>query len=155
MDLYNMMRNIRNINTEEEIKKSIEKVKETLRNITENKRCFIYSSYVYEELRNNHITSRIISTKDLGYNYEHRFVLVPNEIEEDSYFLIDLTFKQFINQEVDNVIFKTLLEDGYQKINNDLWFFYLQYATGNVEQIPCSLDNAFYRKIDSDNKITF
>lgn len=150
-----MMKNIRNTNTEQEIKKSIEIVKEKLNSLTDDRTCFIYSSYVYEELRNNHITSRIISTKDLGYDYEHRFVLVPNDVEEDNYFLIDLTFKQFTNQEVDNVIFKTLLEDGYQKISNDLWFFYLQYATGNVEQIPCSLDNAFYKKIDSDNKITF
>lgn len=82
MDL-NYLTNITKINYEEEIKKVIEKVNTTYKDLIKEQTCFLYSSFIYEELKNKHIISRIISTKDLGIEYEHRFVLVK---EMNKYF---------------------------------------------------------------------
>ena len=152
MELYDWMKNIRKTNVEEEIKNSIITTKEKLNNLTEDRTCFIYSSYLYEELKNKHIPARIISTKDLGYDYEHRFVLVSNEIEEDNYYLIDLTFSQFLQKNEKNPLFLSLLENGYQEINNDLWTFYIEYVTGNQNEIPFSLDKIFYQDLNQESK---
>jgi len=150
MELYNMITNIKNANKEEEIKKAIEITKNNLSNLTEERTCFIYSSYIYQELQKNHINSRIISTKDLSYEYEHRFILVPDNVEEETYFLIDLTYSQFNTKEP---LFDKLSNNGYQKINNDLWTFYLSQVTQNEKGINLSLSDTYFDiKKSSKNK---
>ena len=141
MELYNLITNIRNTNKEQEIKKVIDTVRNNLSNLTEERTCFIYSSYLYQELQKNNINSRIVSTKDLLCEYEHRFVLVPDNIEEETYFLIDLTYSQFDKKEP---LFDKLLKDGYQQINNDLWNFYLSQVTREEKGISSSLSDAYF-----------
>ena len=88
--------------------------------------CKVYSSYVYNELKKNHILARLINTSDLGFDYEHQFILVPiNKLTKD-YYLIDLTYSQFIKNIEDEKVFTELLNKGYQKINNELWIQYLK-----------------------------
>jgi len=147
MELYDLMKNIRKTDYEQAIINTINKTKNKLTSLTEERTCFLYSSYIYEELKNNHIPARIISTKDLNYDYEHRFVLVPNT-NEDNYFIIDLTFSQFNNKE----LFNDLLNKGYQKINNDLLSFYLPVVTNDNKDIEVSLDDIFY--INENKKIS-
>ena len=94
MDLFNMMKNIRGINNEEELVIGISIVKEKLNDLTDERTCKIYSSYLVNELKGLHVPVRLVNTLDLGIDFEHHFVLVPsNEIGD--YFIVDLTFTQF------------------------------------------------------------
>lgn len=73
MDLFDMMKNIRGINTEEMLDKSIEMVKTRLNLLTKERMCKVYSSYLLDELNNNHVPARLINSLDLGLSYEHYF----------------------------------------------------------------------------------
>ena len=74
----------------------------------------------------------------LEAEYEHYFILVPVNIME--YYLIDLTYPQFKNNE----LFKDLYEKGYEKIT-DL-NFYLYYAIVTGEQSKITLSDTFLNK---------
>lgn len=137
MDL-NYLTNITKINYEEEIKKAIEKVNNKYKNLTKEQTCFLYSSFIYEELKNKHIISRIISTKDLGIDYEHRFVLVK---EIDKYFIIDLTYNQFFNKIPDK--FYELSNNGYQVVSKGQIKEYIMSFTGI--EIDKNVDKLFYK----------
>lgn len=78
MDLYERMQNIQNKNIEKELQIAIRETKEELNNLTMERMCKVYSSYLLEKLRQHHITAHLINTLDLGQKYEHFFVLVPD-----------------------------------------------------------------------------
>ena len=109
-DLYDLV-NLSNIPLEKRIQLSIYETKKELQELTTERTCKLYSRYLFSNLTKNHIVSKIISTKDLGAEYDHFFNLVPiNTLE---YYLIDLTYPQFQN----NKVFKELYEKGYEKID--------------------------------------
>lgn len=143
MDLFNMMSNIRNTSIEEEIKKTINSVKNTYSNLDIERTCMLYSSIVHENLSKKHIPSRIISTKDLGINYEHRFIIVKNDNKAENYFLIDLTYNQFFNKVPDE--FLELSKNGYQIINNEKFKDYIITITGVL--ITENVDNLYFKQI--------
>ena len=104
---------------------------------------------VNNELKKNHILARLINTSDLGFDYEHQFILVPiNKLTKD-YYLIDLTYSQFIKNIEDEKVFTELLNKGYQKINNELWIQYLKNILRN-NNVNSSIDEAFNKEINNN-----
>lgn len=136
MDLMNKIFNIKGIDYEECIKKAIQKTKLELKDLDEERMCFIYSSYLYQNLSEHHLLAHIIDTKDLGFSFSHRFVLVYDGI---NYYLLDLTYKQFLNKDAK---FLKLLTNGYQKITNQEFNYYLKNVLPN-EFVMSDLDNTF------------
>ena len=122
-------------NKEDKIKESINQTRYDLRNIVEAQRCKIYSSYLSDLLNKNHIVNKIIKTGDFS-NYDHHFILVPKDGE--SYYLIDLTYSQFKNNEY----FEELLKDGYVVVNDSMLIIYLSIVTGQV--IDQSIDSIYF-----------
>ncbi len=137
MNLMDKILNIKNVNYEECIKKAIQKTKIELKDLDEERMCFIYSSYLYQNLLEFHLLARIIDTKDLGFSFSHRFVLV---YDNNYYYLLDLTYKQFLNKDAR---FLKLLKEGYQKINNDDFNYYLKNILTS-EFKNKDLEDAFY-----------
>ncbi len=135
-----MMENLYDIlniggNKEDQIKESIKKTRYDLRNIVESQRCKIYSSYLSDVLNKKHILNKIIKTGDFS-NYDHHFILVPKS--QELYYLIDLTYSQFNNNEY----FDDLLKDGYTIVNESMLFIYLSIVTGQV--INQSIDSIYF-----------
>ena len=118
------MLNIANKDQEAMFKLAIDKTKNELRGLNKEQMCMVYSSYLYNNLKDLSILAYIIDTTELGFNYLHRFILVPNN---DTTYLLDLTYQQFIKDE-DKVLTK-LVTDGYQKIDNDRYKYYLNKVT--------------------------
>ena len=81
----------------------------------------------------------IVDTDDLGFDYKHRFVLVPSD--DRTYYLADLTYKQFVKE--DEVLNK-LYNDGYEKIDNDKYRYYLSKVTGSDKDI--TIDESLFRE---------
>ncbi len=138
MDLFSKMTNITGINLEEEIITSIKKVKEDLNHLTEERTCKIYSSFLYQELLKQHIPCKVINTLDLGFSYEHHFILIPNN---NTYYLVDLTFSQFSYQE--NLL-DFLLKNGYQEISDFEFNAYLLAVLGTMYQEPVFLEEVYF-----------
>ena len=112
--------NIRNINVEEEIKKSIAEVREELSDLTDERTCMIYTSYMYQSLRKKSIMALIIDTyNDLELNYSHYYIMVP--IDNKKCYIVDLTYQQFGYDKRFNDIYLK----GYQLVNNDEYNNYL------------------------------
>lgn len=131
MDLFEWSQNIMKVNQNKVISDSIKNVN--------------------NELKKNHVLARLINTSDLGFDYEHQFILVPiNKLTKD-YYLIDLTYSQFVKNMEDEKIFTELLNKGYQKINNELWIQYLKNILRN-NNVKSSIDEAFNKEI-SNNRI--
>ena len=133
MSLYDKMLNISNKNIEEEIKNAILETKDELKGLDVDRMCKIYSSYLYENLKKRHVLAHIIDTKDLGFSFQHRFILVYYKV----YYLIDLTYSQFNNN---NILFSKLLNNGYQIIDNNTLMNYLKIISNenmfvNIEEI--------------------
>lgn len=119
MDLFEWSQNIMKVNQNKVISDSIKNVNDELNGLTKDRMCKVYSSYVYNELKKKHILARLINTNDLSFDYEHQFILVPiNKLTKD-YYLIDLTYSQFVKNIEDEKVFTELLNKGYQKINNE------------------------------------
>ena len=136
MELYDKILNIREISYEELIKKAILKTKEDLKDLDYTRMCLVYSSYLYQNLKELSVLSYIIDTKDLTYDYQHRFLLVLDN--KDTY-LLDLTYRQFNDD-----LLKDLLVNGYQKIDDDLYSYYLLKVTKEVKDI--SLKDSIFGK---------
>lgn len=111
-------------NKEEKIKSCINKVKSELRDLVEEQTCMIYSSYISDELYKNHVVNKVVRTGDFS-SYNHHFVLVPKD--GDKYYLIDLTYSQFNNDQ-----FEKLLSDGYIVIEKPELMRYLKIVTSNT-----------------------
>lgn len=151
MDLFEWSQNIMKVDQNKVINNSIKNVNNELNGLTKDRMCKVYSSYVYNELKKNHVLARLINTSDLGFDYEHQFILVPiNKLTKD-YYLIDLTYSQFVKNMEDEKIFTELLNKGYQKINNELWIKYLKNILKN-NNVKSSIDEAFNKEI-SNNRI--
>ena len=78
----------------------------------------------------------IINTLDLGYSYLHQFLLV---YDGNKYYLIDLTYKQFNDNSLSE-----LNENGYMKIDDNTFKFYLKVVTNN--DLTMDLSEAFLKK---------
>ena len=134
------MLNIANKDQEAMFKLAIDKTKNELRGLTKEQMCMVYSSYLYNNLKDLSILAYIIDTTELGFNYLHRFILVPNN---DTAYLLDLTYQQFIKDE-DKVLTK-LVTDGYQKIDNDTYNYYLNKVTREKNN-HITLENSIFSK---------
>ena len=133
------MLNIANIDKESIIKQAINKTKSDLANLDYERMCLVYSSYLYENLKELSCLAYIIDTDDLGFDYKHRFVLVP--VDDSNYYLADLTYKQFGK---DDDILSKLSSDGYEKIDNDKYCYYLSKVTGSDKDI--TIDESLFRE---------
>lgn len=117
-NFYQKMLNITNRNISQEIENVIKETKEENKNLTTERTCHIYSSIIYEKLKEKNIITKILNTKDFQIDYEHYFVLVT-ETKEKIY-IIDLTYDQFNPERLE-----TLKEEGYIKANTKIILQYL------------------------------
>lgn len=141
MELYDLMKNIYGKNNEEQLIKAISMVKDQLNNLTEERMCKVYSSYLLNELNLRHVPVRKINTLEFGLTYEHEFILVPTN--DNGYFLADLTFSQF-NQNRENL---TQLQNcGYQLMDNQSLHSYLSIISQNHFEQSISVDDMFYHQ---------
>ena len=60
MNLFELSQNIGKINQNKVISDSIKNVNDELNGLTKDRMCKVYSSYVYNELKKNHILARLI-----------------------------------------------------------------------------------------------
>lgn len=128
--------NIKNQDIEVVIRDSIKEVREKLRGLDYNQTCLIYSSALFEILKRKNILVHIINTLDLGYSFEHQFLLV---YDGNKYYLIDLTYKQFNDNSLSD-----LNENGYIEIDDNIFKFYLKVVTNN--DLTMDLSEAFLKK---------
>ncbi len=138
MSLYDRMLNIANIDKESIIRKAIENTKSDLEGLDYERMCLVYNWYLYENLKDMSCLAYIVDTDDLGFDYKHRFVLVP---DNNLYYLVDLTYKQFGKE--DKVLNK-LYTDGYQEIDNDKYNYYISRVTGNNKDI--TIDESLFNE---------
>ena len=138
MSLYDRMLNIANLNKESIIRKAIENTKSDLDGLDYERMCLVYNWYLYENLKDMSCLAYIVDTDDLGFDYKHRFVLVP---DNNLYYLVDLTYKQFGK---DDDILSKLSSDGYEKIDNDKYCYYLSKVTGSEKDI--TIDESLFRE---------
>ena len=139
MSLYDRMLNIANIDKESIIRKAIENTKRDLDGLDYERMCLVYNWYLYENLKDMSCLAYIVDTDDLGFDYKHRFVLVP--VDDSNYYLADLTYKQFVKE--DDILSK-LYNDGYQEINNDKYNYYLSKVTGSDKNM--AIDESLFRE---------
>ena len=97
----------------------LKQTKKELSLLTTEATCKIYSLYLKRALQEKHVISRLINTKDYGFPYEHHFNVVMEG--EDSFYVVDLTYEQFHSLEFD-----LLLQEGYQKMDNEEFQTYLE-----------------------------
>ena len=138
MSLYDRMLNIANIDKESIIRKAIENTKSDLEGLDYERMCLVYNWYLYENLKDMSCLAYIVDTDDLGFDYKHRFVLVP---DNNLYYLVDLTYKQFGKE--DKVLNK-LYNDGYQEIDNDKYNYYISRVTGSNKDI--TIDESLFNE---------
>ena len=138
MSLYDKMLNIANIDKESIIRKAIENTKSDLEGLDYERMCLVYNWYLYENLKDMSCLAYIVDTDDLGFDYKHRFVLVP---DNNLYYLVDLTYKQFGKE--DKVLNK-LYNDGYQEIDNDKYNYYISRVTGSNKDI--TIDESLFNE---------
>ena len=139
MSLYDRMLNIANLNKESIIRKAIENTKSDLDGLEYERMCLVYNWYLYENLKDMSCLAYIVDTNDLGFDYKHRFVLVP--VDNSNYYLADLTYKQFGK---DDEVLNKLYNDGYEKIDNDKYRYYLSKVTGSDKDI--TIDESLFRE---------
>ena len=139
MSLYDRMLNIANLNKEFIIRKAIENTKSDLDGLDYERMCLVYNWYLYENLKDMSCLAYIVDTDDLGFDYKHRFVLVP--VDDSNYYLADLTYKQFGK---DDDILSKLSSDGYEKIDNEKYCYYLSKVTGSDKDI--TIDESLFRE---------
>ncbi len=139
MSLYDRMLNIANIDKESIIKHAINKTKSDLANLDYERMCLVYSSYLYENLKELSCLAYIVDTDDLGFHYKHRFVLVPDD--DGNYYLADLTYKQF---GTDDEVLNKLYNDGYEMLDNEKYNYYLNKVTGTNKDI--TIDESLFRE---------
>ena len=139
MSLYDRMLNIANIDKESIIRKAIENTKSDLDGLEYERMCLVYNWYLYENLKDMSCLAYIVDTDDLGFDYKHRFVLVPDD--DGNYYLADLTYKQFGK---DDEVLNKLYNDGYEKIDNDKYRYYLSKVTGTNKDI--TIDESLFKE---------
>ena len=60
MNLFELSQNIGKIDQNKAISDSIKNVTDELNDLTKDRMCKVYSSYVYNELKKNHVLARLI-----------------------------------------------------------------------------------------------
>lgn len=144
MDIFKMMQNVRGINIQEEIENSIKITKEKLKDLTINRMCHVYNSYLFEEMKKRHLNVRLINLLDLGFDFKHYFVLVNGNGE---FYLADLTYEQFCNQDLNSM----MSGRGYMRLNDYLLNSYISFVLKNrVSNLSC--DGLFYMDINGKNR---
>ena len=138
MSLYDRMLNITNLDKETVIKRAIENTKSDLDGLEYERMCLVYNWYLYENLKDMSCLAYIVDTNDLGFDYKHRFVLVP---DNNLYYLVDLTYKQFGK---DDDILSKLYNEGYELIDNDKYNYYLNKVTGTNKDI--TIDESLFKE---------
>ena len=138
MSLYDRMLNITNLDKETVIRKAIANTKSDLDGLEYERMCLVYNWYLYENLKDMSCLAYIVDTDDLGFDYKHRFVLVP---DNNLYYLVDLTYKQFGK---DDDILSKLYNEGYELIDNDKYNYYLSKVTGSEKDI--TIDESLFRE---------
>ena len=124
-NLYDIL-NVKKIDIESTIKNSIAEVTKELKNLGRERTCFIYTSYLYDNLKNKNILCYIVDTKeDMNSEYQHRFIIVPKD--ENHNYIIDLTIRQFGH----NNLFDNLENQGYQLLNKEEFKEYFNFVTVN------------------------
>lgn len=142
MELYEMMKNISGRCNENVLIDAIDDTKNELNGLVEERMCKIYSSYLYERLKRQHISVRIINTLDLGIDYEHYFLLVLNKM--DGYYLVDLTFSQF---NVKDDTFAKLEDTGYQVLDDNFLNKYLYVVSLGKYNNNCHVTDLYFHKL--------
>ena len=133
--------NILNKDYESTLKEVIKLAQVELKNLTKVQTCKIYSFWLSDSLNKKHILNKVINTVDLGFLYEHLFVLVPKDLMKKEYFVVDLTFLQFNNKEDK---YKDLLENGYQVMNDLVFNEYLKNFGLQLPEEFFKLEDLFY-----------
>jgi len=137
------IRNIRGINVVEKIEKSILNVRGELKGLNKTQMCLVYSSYLLEEMKKNHLQVRLINTLDLGFSYEHYFILI---LGDNKYYIADLTYEQF-----NSLDFNILKDKGYMNVDDSLLNKYLSIIERKeVNGFTC--DDLFYMEIDENRR---
>lgn len=136
MNLYDKMLNINNLDIEEEIKTTINDVKNELSELTTDQTCKIYSSMIYEKLKEKGVLSKLIDTENFGNDFSHMFVIA---LDNNDKYLIDLTYEQFKEKDKLN----SLLTDGYIKVDDDTFKDYLEIVLKSKNSF--SIDDALYQ----------
>ena len=139
MSLYDRMLNIANLDKETVIKRAIENTKSDLDGLEYERMCLVYNWYLYENLKDMSCLAYIVDTDDLGFDYKHRFVLVPDD--DGNYYLADLTYKQF---GTDDEVLNKLYNDGYEMLDNEKYNYYLNKVTGTNKDI--TIDESLFRE---------
>ena len=144
MDIFKMMQNVRGINIQEEIENSINITKEKLKDLTINRMCHVYNSYLFEEMKKRHLNVRLVNLLDLGFDFKHYFVLVNGE---GVFYLADLTYEQFCNQDLNSL----MSGEGYMRLNDYLLNKFISLVLRKqVTGFTC--DDLFYMTINCRNK---
>ncbi|MCI9281061.1 MAG: hypothetical protein HFI49_02220 [Bacilli bacterium] len=144
MDIFKMMQNVRGINIQEEIENSINITKEKLKDLTINRMCHVYNSYLFEEMKKRHLNVRLVNLLDLGFDFKHYFVLVNGE---GVFYLADLTYEQFCNQDLNSL----MSGEGYMRLNDYLLNKFISFVLRKqVAGFTC--DDLFYMTINGRNK---
>lgn len=73
----------------------------------------------------------------MGFDYKHRFILVPGN---NLYYLVDLTYKQFGKDDILN----SLYNNGYQEVDGDKYNYYLSKVTGSNKDI--AIDESLFKE---------
>lgn len=81
----------------------------------------------------------------MGIDYKHHFLLVSDK--RSSYYLADLTYGQFGDDEY----LSKLVRDGYEKMDELKWAYYLSRFDGYG---VCSLDQAFDREVPNEKVVS-
>ncbi len=118
---------------EERIIDAIDITRYELRDLTTDQTCKFYSSHLKEVLNNMHLINRIVNTADYNLPYEHQFNLVMGD--ENTYYLIDLTYRQFMN-----IAYPELLFAGYMRVDDNMFNDYLEligngYIESSLEEV--------------------
>ena len=123
--LYDIL-NIEKIDIEKGIRVAIAETKKELNGLSVEQMCLVYTSYLYQNLKKEHIVCYIVDTKeDLGRRYQHRFIVLPKD--DDNKYILDLTVSQF----GDDIMFREMALHGYKLLNNDEYNLYVDYISVN------------------------
>lgn len=136
MDLYNKLLNIKGENIASLISDAIKEVKSELKDLDYERMCLVYNSYLYKVLVKKHVLVHIIDTLDLGFTYNHRFLLAFDGID---YYLCDLTYSQFASSSLSE-----LLNSGYIKCDNQVLKTYLNIV--GQKEIEMNIAEVFTSK---------
>ncbi len=145
MDLYDRMCNIKNNNIELQLQQSIADVRSKFSEIEEEKTCQFYTTALYRLLKEKNVMAHIINTSDLGYDYSHWFLLVP---DFETCYLADLTFSQFSAYTLE---FSDLLIAGYEKANNEFLDKYLSTVL-NKKVDGSNIENLYLADLSGKRK---